>query len=309
MKKNLINKSHLEGYLYEHDLEIKVTGEKSKNPNTEYITGTISIATDENMLNVVSVHFSYVTELTKKGTVNNTFTVLKNIIDGVAFTAMEHGKDKANKIRVDSALDLNEFWTEKDGKEEFVSARRNEGGFVHFVDVLTENENDRNTFDCDVLVTGAHRVEANEEKGIPEKVILKGAAFNYAKALLPMEFSVTAPDGMDYFESLEPSAKSPVFTRIQGVQISTSTVTKKELPSAFGGTKVVETKSSYKDFVVTWASPEPYEWDTEATLTVSELNEAITNREILLATKKKEREDYKNQKTASVKPAASAFNF
>ena len=46
MKKNILNKTHIEGFLYEHDLELKVTGEKSKNPNTEYIAGSISIATD-----------------------------------------------------------------------------------------------------------------------------------------------------------------------------------------------------------------------------------------------------------------------
>lgn len=309
MKKNMLNKTHIEGFLYEHDLELKVTGPKAKNPNTEYIAGTISIATDDNLVNIVSVAFTYVTALTKKGTPNNTFIILKNIIDGITCSVMGHGKEKAHKLRIDSALALNEFYTEKDGKEEFVSVKRNEGGFLHVVETLNPDENARNTFECDFLLTGTRRVEANPSKNLPEKVILKGAIFNFTNALLPVEFSIFSPDGMDYFESLEASPKNPIFTSVKGNQISATIVTKKELPSAFGGAKVVETTSSYKDFAVNWALPEPYEWDTEATLTVSELNEAITNREMMLATKKQEREAYKAQKNAPVTPTASAFNF
>ena len=53
MAKKLANSTHIEGYLYEHKLEKRVTGPNSKNPGTEYISGTISIATDDDMLNIV----------------------------------------------------------------------------------------------------------------------------------------------------------------------------------------------------------------------------------------------------------------
>lgn len=53
MKKAFNNATYIEGYIYEHKLEEKVTGETSKNPGTPFITGTISIATDEDLLNVV----------------------------------------------------------------------------------------------------------------------------------------------------------------------------------------------------------------------------------------------------------------
>jgi len=32
--KNTINKSHIEGYLYQHALSLKTSGENSKNPGT-----------------------------------------------------------------------------------------------------------------------------------------------------------------------------------------------------------------------------------------------------------------------------------
>ena len=78
----LKNECHIEGYLYEHALEKKVSGEKSKNPGTEFISGTVSIATDEDILNIVPVHFTYVTALTASGKPNATFATLSNIIDG-----------------------------------------------------------------------------------------------------------------------------------------------------------------------------------------------------------------------------------
>ena len=46
MKEKMINKIHIEGYLYQHKLEKKVSGPKSRNPGVEFITGTIEIATD-----------------------------------------------------------------------------------------------------------------------------------------------------------------------------------------------------------------------------------------------------------------------
>ena len=53
MKNAMINKTHIEGVLYQHDLELKVTGDTSKNPGTEYITGTVEIATDDAGVNIV----------------------------------------------------------------------------------------------------------------------------------------------------------------------------------------------------------------------------------------------------------------
>jgi hypothetical protein len=58
MKKKMENTTHIEGLLYEHKLEKRVTGENSKNPGTEYINGTLDIATDDAITNIVSIHFT-----------------------------------------------------------------------------------------------------------------------------------------------------------------------------------------------------------------------------------------------------------
>lgn len=313
MKSAMINKTHIEGLLYEHNLELKVSGPNSKNPGTEYITGTIGIATDDACLNIVSVHFTYVTAVTGKGGTNATFVTLKNIIDGAIKNYMKDGKDAAGKLRIDSALGLNEFYTDRNGKEELVSAKRNEGGFVHVVDVLVDDEKSRNTFECDMIITGALRQDANPEKQIPEKVIVKGAIFDFRKSLLPIEFSAVNAGAMNYFEGLGATAKEPVFTKVWGRQVSETVVKTITEESAFGEASVREVKNTRRDFVITGAAKEPYIWDDESTITVAELNDAITARETYLATLKQRNDEYKASKnapaTSVITPATGAFNF
>ena len=295
MKKKFVNESHLEGYLYEHDLTVKESGKKSKVPGTVFISGTISIATDNAITNIVPIHFTYVTATTSKGGNNATFKVLKDIIDGTLKTYMED-KDKAVKLRVDSALNLNEFYTTKDGKEELVSARRNEGGFVHIADSLDEDENKRNTFKCDFLIHNARRVEADEEKNTPEKMIIKGHAFDFRNSILPMEFTVLNPAAMDYFESLEASPSNPILTNFWGQQISETVVKRIVEESAFGSDYVREVKNNRKDFVITGALKVPYEFGDESVMTADELKELLAAREVYVADIKKRQEEYEASK-------------
>ena len=240
MKSKMINQTHIEGALYQHDLTIKVSGENSKNPGTEFISGTIEIATDNAGINIVPVHFTYVTATTSRGTANTTFNVLKNIIDGVYKTVMTDGADKATMLRIDSAIGLNEFYTDRSGKEELVSAKRNEGGFVHVAPTIAEDEKTRNTFECDIIINNVIHVEGDEEKGTTDKATVKGVIFNFRNDLMPVEFSVTNPKAMAYFEDLGASNSNPIFTKSKGRQISESIVRRVEEESAFGEPSIKE---------------------------------------------------------------------
>lgn len=310
--RKMVNTTHIEGKLYQHDLAIKVTGENSKNPGTEFISGIIEIATDDAGINIVPVHFTYVTATTAKGSANATFNVLKNIIDGVYKAVMTDGADNATMLRIDSAIGLNEFYTDRSGKEELVSVKRNEGGFVHVTPTINEDERTRNTFECDIVITNVFRVEGDLEKGTQDKVTVKGAIFDFRGSLLPAEFSVTNPKAMAYFEDLGASNSSPVFTKIKGRQISESIVRRVEEESAFGEPSIKEYKSTKKDFVITWAMAEPYIWDDDSTITARELTEAMANREIALAEMKRRSDEYKasqGKAPANAAPAPGAFNF
>lgn len=312
MKKKLINTARVEGYIYESSLELKKSGPNSKNPGTEFISGDLKVATNESLTNIIPVHFTYVTATTSSGKTSATFTTLKNIIDKNVGTVMADGIEKAGKVRIDTAISLNEFYSDRSGKEELVSAKRYEGGFVNIVSGIDADEKNRNLFECDIVITNFTRKEADEEKKLPEKGIIKGAIFDFRNSLMPVEFSITNPNAMNYFEGLEASSKNPVFTKIRGRQISevsTRTITEK---SAFGEEFVRQVPSTRKDWIIVWAAEEPYEWDTEETMTVAELNEAITNRETYLATIKQKQDEYKASKGAApsiATPATGAFNF
>lgn len=301
MAKKIINQTHVEGFIYEHKLESRVTGENSKNPGTPFIMGTLDVATDNALTNIVSVHFTYVTPTTSTGKSNATYGILKDIIDGKYKSVMADGREVASKVRIDSAIGLNEFYTDRNGKEELVSAKRNEGGFVHIVDALAENEAERNTFKTDIVITNVSRIEADDEKNTPEKGIVKGCVFDFRGAILPVEFTVLIPAAIDYFEGLDASPKTPVFTKVWGKQISQTVVRTITEESAFGEDSVRTISSTRRDWVITGSAREPYTFGGEDDdLSATALKNAMSERERYLADVKKRQDEYK----ASKAPAA-----
>lgn len=303
MRKN-INEEHIEGRVFQHSLEVKVSGPASKNPGTQYISGNLDIAVDEEGLNVITVHFTYITETTKKGGKNQTFGVLKKIIDEPTRTWVASGKDNAFKVKVDTALGLNDFWADDNTK---VSVKRNEGGFVSFVNELIEEENKRNIFTMDMVITRVTRVEADPERGIEEDYVkLGGAVFNFRNDLLPVEFLVRNETGMNYFESLEASSTNPIYTKLWGRIMNQIIKTEIIEESAFGDSFVVPKEKSTREWLVTGVAKIPYDFGDEAVMTREELTTAMQNREIHWADIKKNQEEYRAAKAAqTVQPAAS----
>ena len=313
------NSERIEGRIYQHDLAIKtVQNQSSQNFGKEFIAGTLEVAVDDAGLNVIPVHFTYVTEVTSKGQTNRTFTVLKKIIDE-GKTIVTDGMDEATKVRIDTALALNDFYT---NDHSLVSIKTNEGGFVTIINELS-GENERNTFSADMVITGVTRVEADEEKNIKEDyVTVKGAIFNFRGDLLPLEFIVKNAGGMKYFEDLGASNSEPVYTKVWGrINCKTKTTIVEE-ESAFGEAAVKKYERKTKEWVITGTAKVPYEFGDEEILTGEELTKAMQAREVMLADIKKRSEEYKAQKAAGnidsahkaqtgAKPAAKAgtFNF
>ncbi len=310
MKKSFINTVHLEGRLYSHDLTEKVTGDTSKNPGTPYISGTINIATDNEMTNVIAVHYTYVAPMYPSGKPNGNYPILKDIISGKIKTVTDTDVKQAALLRVDSAVDLNEFYSDRNGEEALVSTKRNEGGFIHIVTSINDDETVRNKFTTDMVITGVTHLEADDEKNLAERAIVKGCIFNFRKAMLPIEFIAVNPAAIAYFEDLDASNKNPIFTKVWGKEISTTIVRKIVEESAFGEPSVREISSSRRDFVITGASTEPYEWDDESTLTAAELKEMMAERQTYLATLKKNQDDYKAAQAApKVAAKSGGFDF
>lgn len=299
------NREKIEGRVYQFDLSIKtVQNESSKNYGTEFISGNLEVAVDEDILNVIPIHFTYVVEQTKNGKKNATYTALKKIIEE-GKTIIADGKDEATKVRIDTALGLNEFYTQDD---QLVSVKTNEGGFVTIINELGPVE-ERNTFATDIVITNVSRVEADEEKNIKEDyAIVKGAIFDFRGALLPVDFVVRNPQGLNYFEDLGASGSNPIYTKVWG-KINCETITRVvEEESAFGEAAVRTYERKTKEWVITGSSRVPYEFGDEEVLTSEELTKLMQDRELMLADLKKRNDEYKAQKASQTTAAPKTQN-
>ena len=297
--KKMINSEKIEGRLYTHNLTIKqVQNKESKNYGTDFISGTLDIATDEELLNVIQVHFTYVTETTSSGKVNQTYVNLKKIIEG-AKTVVSDGPEEAMKLKVDTALALNDFYN---NNGDLVSTKVNEGGFVTILNGKLSPEEERNTFTADMLITSVIRTEADPEKNVEKDCLtVKGAIFNFRNNLLPIDFKVTNEQGMEYFESLDASQSNPVFTKLWGKIKSANITNEVKEDTAFGEAAVRTYTKKVKEWVITGSAKEPYDFGDESVLTADELTKAMQDRELLLADTKKRNEEYKNSKTTETK--------
>lgn len=310
--RKVLNKEHIEGRVFEHSLALKtVQNTESENFGKAFIAGSLDVATDEDCLNVITVNFTYVTEFTSKGQKNATFAALKTIIDN-GKTIQVDGKDAATMVKIDTALALNDFFSERavteSNPEGRVSAKKNEGGFVHIVNSLDPNEDNRNTFECDFLINGTRMVEADPERNIDaDYLIVKGAAFNFRNAILPLELTCRIPGGMKYFESLDASQNNLVFTKVWGKINSQNIVNKVEEESAFGEPVVKEYTRTVKDWTITGCSSSDkiYTIEDGGDISVDEIKTALADREKYLAEIKKRQEEYQASKNSA--PAASGF--
>ena len=298
-----INKERIEGRLYDmSQLALKeVQNSESEHFGQEYIGGSIDIATDDDCLNIVTVRFTFIQATYKSGKVNNTFGVLKNLLEN-GKTVLADGKDNASLIRVDASLALNDFYTQRNGEEVLVSAKANNGSFANVVSKLAD-EDSRNTFECDMLINGTRYVEADEEKNIKEDyLIVKGAVFDFRNAILPVEFVVRNQGGIKYFESLDASNSNLVFTKVWGKINSETIVDRREEESAFGEPAVKEYSRTIREWVITGTSkPDAvYEiGDEESGITADEIKKALADREVYLAGVKKRADEYQASKSAN----------
>ena len=308
MRKNL-NTERIEGYIYQLGdsngrdvLTEKVSGQGSKNPGTKYIAGTIEIAVDEDGMNIIPVHFTYVTPTYSSGKENRNFNVLSQIIANPK-TWLSDGKENATKVRIDASIGLNDFYAQ-DGS--LVSTKRNEGSFISVISNLSA-DTERNTFKTDMVISAVNHIDADPEKNIAaDYCTVRGIIFDFRNAALPVEYVVKNPAGMKYFESLDASNSNPIYTQVQGrINCSSEKVEVVE-ESAFGEPTVSTKEKRVREWVITSASKNTYDFGEENVMTAEELVKCLQDREIYLADVKKRAEDYKASKNGAPAPVSTA---
>lgn len=315
--KKMVNRTVVEGYLYNNSLEEKTYSENAKRPGAKYIMGTVEIATDDAQTNIVPVYFSFVSEpeADAKPVMKSRYETLVNIMNGNIKSIMKDGKENAAKLQISSAIGVNDFYSDRNGSLELVSAKRNEGGFIRSQSALND-ESMRNTFEVDIVITNVRHVEADDERNLPEKAIVGGYIFDFRNAIMPVEFSVNSPGAMNYFESLGVSRSNPFFTKVSGHQMSATVNRTIVKESAFGEDSVRIVKDTRKEWIIDWAQKEEYEFG-EDTLTNEEIKSALADREIMLADRKSRAmnrnnaisEPAKSNTNYSVKKSDSTFDF
>lgn len=289
MKANakFINTEKIEGYVYStgsnfNQLAERVTGETSKKPGTKYISGDLDIAVDEDGLNVVTVHYSYVTEtFEKSGQVNNTYTTLKKIIDNPERTWINSGKENAFKVQcTGTSIAVNDFIA-ADGSK--VAALRNENGFCAIVNELGP-EAERNTFTTDMFITKVTHIDADPDKNIAnDYAIVSGAIFGYGPKIIPVSFAVRNEMGMKYFEDLDAAPSNPVFTKVWG-RINCMTIkTERKEESAFGEAAVQTYERKSREYLITGTAKVPYDFGDEEVLTAADVSKMSQDRQVVLA--------------------------
>lgn len=301
--KKMINKSHVEGLLYECTLEEKTSTDETGKTKT-YIAGKVSVEVSED--NVVTVDL-FESAITKAGAGNKKYPAVKGLI--AAPSILSGGRETAVKVRIDSAIDLND-WYRPDG--ELISSLRNFGGFIH---VIADNKfTPAATFETDILITSTQDDMSKSEDGILEpngNLVVNGLIFNYANAVMPVKLVVENEAGVKFFQSMEQNT----FTKVWGNMVTQEIKTSKVEESAFGDDKVVEYTNTRKKYIITGTNKESYMFGDENVLTVQEVQTALANRNVKLAEAKarSERNDNKpaqGAKTgAAINPATATFNF
>ena len=289
--KKMNNTETIQGRIFNHTLSIKqVKNKESANFGQDFINGTINVAIDEDGLSVIPVEYRFVKKTTSKGAPNKTYTTLMNIItDGKTWET--DGKDAATKVKITASLGVNDF-VNKDN--EITSYKINAGSFIDIVTKLPEIDKERHSFTVDILMTKATLKEADGERIKEDYLVIKGAVFDFRGTLMPVELVVRNKNGIDAFQSLEPSNSNPVLNKVWGIiNFHSETETKVE-ETLFGEQNVTTYTKENKEWLITGANPEPYDFGDEAVLTVEEVQKASQEREVYLAEVRKKHDDYIN---------------
>lgn len=279
----------IQGYVFNfgnderRQLQKRVTGPQSKNPGTNYIRGELNVATDDEATNIITLWYQYEPEFNKNGKPNSKYEELSRLLD--SNNTFEQNGTSADKIRVNGALQTNDFYT-REG--ELASPKRIAGGFVHALN--TPISDTPATFNIDCVLSKCVETERENEEPY---VTLSGYCFNFRDEIFPFDVNVRSQAGMDYFLGEDISSNNPMVTTIKGNIVNQQIKREETIESAFGEPVVQTSVRNARSWDVTWAAPEPLEWDDESSITKAELKKALQERTERIEADKKQADEWR----------------
>lgn len=296
MRDKFNNSVSIKGYVFNHSLSKKVSGPNSKTPGVAFISGDLNVATDPEAMNVVPVHFTYVTETYKNGNANATYALLSQIID--ENNTYEVNGKSALKVRIDASIENNDFVT-RDG--EMASPKRVGGSFAH------PETGDIETIGCaefkaDMLIEKYVEVEVDNGDNYGR---LSGYVMNFRNEFVEVDFTIRSQGGMNYFDGLDVSVSQPVLTQVWGDIVSTTIETKTETESAFGAPTVKISTRNLRSWDVVGASPEPYEFGDDGAMSAADVTKLKAIRATYLDGVRKRHDEYQASREGNAFAAAA----
>lgn len=238
MKKDWKNSVAVRGYLF----SVKNLNKRVAKDGSNYISGVVNVAADENAMNVVSVFF-YAPERFKSGNSNDTYLLLNDILLGNYRTYEQVGKD-APRLRIDASISPNDF-VGRDGN--VVTSKQIRGSFAHLDDRAPSFHAQ---FDADCVI---NVINEREFEGEESSVTVKGFTCGFRGDMIPVEFSVRDPQLKEYFLSQEVSSANPMIANMRG-EIVNNTVTRETVEDnamSFGKPRVKTTSRSFQSWDIT----------------------------------------------------------
>lgn len=300
--KQMVNEINLQGHVYSvsgnglyrgtvNNIESPVNG-------VDYINGSLNIATDDDGANVVPVRFNFVTEKYRSGKENASWGVLNEIEEG-SKTWDAQGKDGAYKIRLTCSAGANPF-VGQDGN--IVDRPCINVNFAHPAN-NGFREDQRNSFKFDIVIVNFvnKEVEDGDDYGEIRGYVFSG--FGDRIEATPVILTIHMKSGIDYFESLDASPQNPVATQVQGKIVSKTIQREQVTEGAFGEPIVNYTTSTQREWEVTWAAPETYEFGDESFMTEDELVRAMDLHQDNVAAAQARYDAKKNSSGAFTPPA------
>jgi len=301
--KQMVNEINLQGYVFsiggrDGSLYHGHTSAESKRPNTDYISGTLNIATDEDCTNIVPARFNFVTEFfSKSGKENSSWGVL-NDIENNDLTVSSKGKDGAYKIRITASASSNPF-VGQDGN--LVDRPSIDVNFAH-PSANGFNEKQRNTFKFDMVMVNYIEREVEDGDNYGQ---INGYVFNtFRREATPVVLVIRNQNGMNYFEGLGASTGNPIGIHVWGRIVSTTIRHEHQIESAWGEPTIEYTTTTTREWLIDGSSPETLPFGDESFITEDELIECLNNHENIVAAAKERAEQRNNNSSKSAFAAA-----
>lgn len=226
------------GKLYSHKLIFK----EDKN-HKNFVQGELNILVDEETSQVEKVSVAYITEFTKKGNTNQTYNLLKTLVQD-EHNFYENDKKAAKRVSAQCSLEENAYYVKNGSEFELRIPRRRRLIFLNEETMAPAGANF--SIDCDI-----NRIEPvlDENEAPTNEADLIVKFYDDYHGAMEFKFRVDNPEYLAVIErSFIPGGDN--FMKLDGKIIDM--VTKKEKPTemAFGVSSVSTSVSTSKIYLI-----------------------------------------------------------